>query len=289
MTRRIFVALGGPIGLIGSVLCLTSVSGLAQAVTPPAGPTSTPAPGMPVSPPPSMAAGAAFIGPTDLPPALGAALQAMGGRLTTAAMAQVTLSGTITDAGGSRSAQFTIQAPGLLRYQDGNGAAVTFDGSSVHAGSGPVSAANQDVFESLLANFPDSVFLQIANGGGLRRLGSHFRTDDGKTPNYTGPYWTVYSFSPRSRKGLAAGQALQETLFIAFDEKTGLMSDVRTVTQNGAQQTVTQTEFSNWFQQNGQWFPGSIVRLANGQQTLSFQTQQASVGQALATTSFQAQ
>jgi hypothetical protein len=212
----------------------------------------------------------------------------MGGRMTTAATAQVTLSGTVTDASGSRSAQITIQSPGELLYQDA-ALTLTFNGTNVQASSGTLTAAGQSIFESLLANFPDSIFLQIANGGGLRRLGSHFRTDNGQAPAYTGPYWTEYTFSPKARSGLTAGQALQEILFIGFDEATGLMSDVRTVAGAGPHPTVTQTQFSNWFQQGGQWFPGTVVRLASGQQTLSFQTLQASVGPALPSTTFQAQ
>ena len=255
----------------------------ATTTAPPSSPTPT------QTAPASIATGSSLIGPVDLPPSMGAALQAMGGRLTSASTAQVTLSGTVTDSSGARSAQITIQAPGYLRYQDASGVTVAFNGASIQAASGAPTAAQQGVFESLLANFPDSIFLQIANGGGLRRLGSHFRTDDGKTPGYSGPYWTVYSFAPRTRTGLTAGQALQESLFMAFDEKTGLMSDVRTVTKSGAQQTVIQTQFANWFQQSGEWFPGNIVRLVNGQQTLSFHIQTAGVGTALPTTSFQVQ
>ena len=212
----------------------------------------------------------------------------MGGRMTTASTAQVTLAGTITDFSGSRTAQITIQSPGYLLYKDAQGTTLAFNGSSIQANSGSLTPANQSIFESLLANFPDSIFLQIATGGGVRRLGSHFRTDNGKTPGYAGPYWTVLAFSPRIRQGLTAGQASQESLFVAFDDKTGLMSDVRTVVTSGTSfRGVTQTQFSNWFQQGGQWFPGTIVRLLDGGQGLSFQTQQATVGPALPTATFQ--
>jgi hypothetical protein len=63
---------------------------------------------------------------------------------------------------------------------------------------------------------------------------------------------------------------------------------VRVVVRSSATQLkVTQTQFSNWIQQESQWFPGKIVRLENGTQTLSFQTQQASVGLALGASAFQ--
>jgi hypothetical protein len=222
-----------------------------------------------------------------LTPPLASSLQAMGARLQTPDKAQVTLVGTVTDSGGSRNAQITVQAPGYWAYREGSSRAVTFDGTSFSTKSGSLTADDEAVGESLLAHLPDSIFLQVAYGGSLRRIGSHFRTDDGKSKAYTGPYWTVFAFAPRSRQGLTEGKALQQPIFIAIDEGTGLLSDVRVAIR--ASQTainVVQTQFSNWIQQGGQWFPGEIVRLENGRQTLSFQTQQAGTGPALAVAAF---
>ncbi len=105
---------------------------------------------------------------------------------------------------------------------------------------------------------------------------------------YSGPYWTVFSFSPNTRQGLGLGSPLQQSLFIAIDEHTGLLSDVRVVGTTGlSQQNVTQTQFSNWLLQGDQWIPGTIVRLENGSPVLSFKTQQASVGAVLGLAAFQ--
>jgi hypothetical protein len=202
-------------------------------------------------------------------------------------MAQVTLAGDITDAAGTRAAQIVIQAPGLLSYREGRSRALTFDGSRFGRQSGQAPATDEPVLESLLAQFPDMVCLQFAHGGAWRRIGSHYRTDDGKAAGYTGPYWTLYAFTPEGRPGLQRAQALQQDVFIAIDEKTWFISEVRVVAGTGTGKTVTQTKFTNWFQQSGQWFPGTIVRLENGSQTLTFQTQQASAGAALGVTAFQ--
>jgi hypothetical protein len=130
------------------------------------------------------------------------------------------------------------------------------------------------------------VFLQLARKGLLRRVGSGFRTDDGKSLDYAGPWWTVYAFDPQPWQGLAKGQPLQQEMLIAFDEQSGLLAEVRVVDNFGqADQMVTETQFSGWFQQNGQWFPGTISRLENGRQVLSFQAQQASAGPAAAASS----
>jgi hypothetical protein len=237
----------------------------------------------------SIRAGATVIGPADLPPILAGALQNLGGRMTTTAASSVNITGTVNDERGTRTAQLTIQAPGYLSYREGQSRSITFDGTQFRSNSGGDSD-NQPTMESLLAHFPDMIFLQIASGGGWRRVGSHFRTDNGKTPNYSGPYWTIFGFSPAARSGVRKGQALQQTLYVAFDEQTWLMSEVRVAMAGpGGQETVTQTQFSKWFNQSGQWYPGEIVRLENGKQTLSFQVTQASVGAALPASAFQIQ
>jgi hypothetical protein len=222
-----------------------------------------------------------FILPGDLPALLALAHENSGGRLTSGDNATVNLMGMITDPKGSRVAQITIQAPGYMAYRDGQGQSVVFNENGFQGKSGPPGSDDDPIMESLLAHFPDALYLQVATGGTYRRVGSHFR--DGSA----GPYVTLLAFSPKSRPGLAKGRALQQELFIAIDEATGLISEVRTAVNLGSQhQQVTQTQFLNWTQQSGQWLPGTITRLENGKQTLAFQVQGASVGPALATTTF---
>jgi hypothetical protein len=225
--------------------------------------------------------GRTLIAPGDLPPDMDAVLQKLGNRMRSAETAQVTLIGTTTDTKGSRASQIVVQAPGFLSYREGTTRAITFDGTQFQSKAGQITGDDQSVMESFLAHLPDVVCLQFATGGSWRRLGGHFRTDNGSTPNYKGPYWTVYAFSPANRLGLTRGQALQQEIFVAIEEQTWLVSEVRIATKAASgQQSVTQTQFSSWIQQSGQSFPGTIVRLENGKQVLSFQTTQASVSAA---------
>jgi hypothetical protein len=217
----------------------------------------------------------------SLTPPLASSLQAMGARLQTPDKAQITLVGTVTDSGGSRSAQITVQAPGYWAYREGSSRAVTFDGTNFSTKAGQLTPDDEAVGESLLAHLPDGIVLQVASGGSWRRVGSHFRTDDGRSKAYAGPYWTVFAFSPWRRQGLTQGAALQQPIFIAIDEETDLIADVRMAEKMpGGAEKVTQTQFSNWIRLGDQWYPGKIVRLENGRQTLSFQTQQAVTGPA---------
>jgi hypothetical protein len=227
-----------------------------------------------------------LIVPSALPDNFAATLQKMGGRMMNASVAQVTLTGTTTDSKGSRAAQIVVQAPGFMSYREGTSLALTFNGTQWGT-SGPVPSNQEAILESFLAHFPDVVCLQIAGGGIWRRLGSHFRTVAGNPSSYAGPYWTMWEFSPTTRPGLTAGQALQQNVFVAIDESSWLISEVRVVTKAASgPPTVIETQFNNWVQQNGQWCPGQIVRLEGGQQVLSFQTAQCSAGVAAAATTF---
>ena len=221
-----------------------------------------------------------LIGPNDLTQDFAAALQKQGGRMASLGVANVTVTGTVTDANGSRLAKITVQAPGYLRYEEpGTSRVLTFDGSTFSSKSGRIAAGDTPTVESLMAGFPDMIFLQLARKGLLRRVGSGFRTDNGKNPNYAGPWWTVSAFSPAVWQGLSKGQPLQKDMLIAIDESSWMLSEVR-VTENpgAANQEVTQTQYSGWFQQSGQWFPGKIARLESGREVLRFEAQQASVG-----------
>jgi hypothetical protein len=175
-----------------------------------------------------------------------------------------------------------------MAYRENQGHSVIFNDNGFQGNAGAPGLSDDPIMESLLAHFPDAICLQVASGGSYRRIGSHFRADGSKGGAYTGPYWTVLAFSPRSRPGLAKGRALQQEIFIAIDEKTGLIAEIRAVVSPGPKQPpqITQTQFSGWAQKAGQWFPAKIVRLENGKQTLSFQLQQATVGVAAAATTF---
>ncbi len=78
-----------------------------------------------------------FIQPSSVPPRISLFFQAMGSRMTTAATAAITLSGTTTDANGSRAAQIIVQYPGLLSYSEGQTRVITFKWNSISNHDGP--------------------------------------------------------------------------------------------------------------------------------------------------------
>ena len=206
--------------------------------------------------------------------------EVLGQHMTTPANATLRMEGQLTDSSGTRGATITVQAPGYLLLAESNSRTIGYDGDKWKITNGKGPQADAQAQESLLAHLPESFLLQLANNGTVRRIGAHFRTDNGKTPNYTGPYWTIYSFTPSARNGLAHGQALQQGYLVAIDEKTGFLAEVRVIvkTNPNLPPSVTQTKYNKWNTQNGHSYPTEIVRIENGQQTLKFAVQTAQTG-----------
>ena len=228
-----------------------------------------------------------LINASSLPYDLGNSLTAMGSQMQSTGAAQAVFVGVVTDSSGTRTARITVQAPCYVSYQESASRALSFDCNRLKSASGTISAADDPILESLMANLPDTVFLQVAGGGSIRRLPVTFRNDDGTNPNYAGPWWNMYVFNPIPRAALVADGPFQQQLFLAVDSATRLPAEVRVIeNERTPTQKVIQTKYSGWFQQAGQWFPGKIVRLEGGLQVLSFQVQQAAVGGATATSAF---
>jgi hypothetical protein len=241
-----------------------------------------------VSAPSSMAQGnegntvsSGLIGPNSLPRDFAAVLNNMGGRMTNAAHASISLSGTLTDSSGTRTANITVQANGMLLFKDNDSRTIAFDGTQFQAKNSAGDPTDQRIKESLLAQFPDMVLLQMAQGGSVRRLSGRFRSPGGAS-------WRLYAFTPPQIAGLTAAAPLQQSFFIAIDDATGLMAETRVVVNaGGGQYNVTQTKYSNWFAQGGYMYPGVIARLEGGKQVLSLQVQSGTVGAAAPLTAFQ--
>lgn len=226
----------------------------------------------------------------DLPGRLAASHIRMGKRMSDSQNGLITITGAISDDAGTRQAQLSIQSTGHMLYRENAGRALAFNASGFQKANGNPNQEDDALFESLFAHFPDSVFLQASNGGSFRRLGSHFRADGSSGGGYVGPYWTIFAFSPKQRADVPASKALQQDLFIAVDDLTDLVAEIRVVSESpgGLQRIpqVIQTQFLDWKQYGDQWFPGRIVRLVNGKQAVSFQVQQATVSATVAAQTF---
>jgi hypothetical protein len=182
------------------------------------------------------------------------------------------LAGSFTDATGSHQAQVTWQAPGWIRFDRTNQPSLVYDDVVGLQNASSISASDADILESLFDDSPQSFLYGFRQGKAYRLLGTRFRTDDGKTPNYQGPWYDVYAvLGPALAK---PGHPPTEK-FYYFDSVTGLLW--KTVYVLSGSVTLS-TEYNNWTRAtSGDPFPGQIVRKENGSAVFTFTVTAASV------------
>jgi hypothetical protein len=220
-----------------------------------------------------------YLTPTALPPNAQIYLRAIGNRLQSPGNERMTLTGTTTDPHGTGAAVLVWQLPGsvsLTRAASPN-AAIVFLPTSGAVNASALAQADQDVLEDLSSGTHEAFLYSFTQKLGHRLLGTRFRTDDGKTPNYTGPYYDIYeNFGAVP----AANSAVRQKWFY-FDSATGLLMKVRYLVNRGGADLTVETQYSGWTTQNGQPYPAQIVRTENGAAVFTFKTGLAAFGPAL--------
>jgi hypothetical protein len=157
------------------------------------------------------------------------------------------------------------QAPGHLRFDryDQPGKSLVYNAATDVARGVSLAGEDAGILESLLDDSAESFFYGFQRGVPHRLLGLGFRTDDGKTPGYKGPWLDIYvaAGSTNSQSGKPANPKLYY-----FDASSGLLMRTQ-YSEAGGQDVVT--EFS-WQTVNGQAFPIRIVRKVSGQDVFTF-------------------
>ena len=143
--------------------------------------------------------------------------------------------------------------------------------------SNAASVAQQDldVLESLAADSHEAFLYSFTESLGHRLLGTRFRTDDGKTPNYQGPYYDIYEATGPSP---AANNAVRQKWYF-FDSGTHLLAKTRYLVKRSGADVAIESQYSGWTTQNGQPYPAKIVRTENGTAVFTFNAAQGAVGQ----------
>jgi hypothetical protein len=215
----------------------------------------------------------------SVPPNVQAYLRATGTKLLVSGNERMTLTGTSTDGTGTGPAVLVWQLPGnvsLTRTTAPNASLVFLSGSGPSTASA-LAQADQDVLEDLSSGTQEAFLYSFTQKVAHRLLGTGFRTNNG-----TGPSYDIYEeFGPVA----AANNAVRQKWFF-FDASSGLLMRVRyLLNRNGSTLTV-EDQFSAWGAQNGQPYPGQIVRTENGTAVFTFKTAQAAFGPALNDTVF---
>jgi hypothetical protein len=167
--------------------------------------------------------------------------------------------------------------PSRLRVDryDGKSVPLIFDPVSGLANAATVEQHDLDILESILDDSAESFLYGLVNGRANRFLGGRFRTDNGKTANYQGPYYDVYETIAPVKA--ARSNAPRHKLYY-FDSQTKLLMKTRYVISRESATAEVLTEFTDWTTTAGQAYPGHIVRKENGSVVFSFDLSSASAG-----------
>src|ERR1700735_805567 len=221
------------------------------------------------------------INPQQLPPQLRAFLQALGDRLTIPGKERAVMVGSvtryITGSAPTYSVRMTTQLQGKVRIDNLTaGTSIGSDGAHLWASSGSLSSEDAGLLEVALNDNMEHFLDSRASGSGGRFLGSRFRFDEGSAPNYTGPYYDVYTLSASV---FTQGAPVGRWGVYCINSDLGLLERVQYSPSSNGGTVPSETVLTGWQVFQGQEFPTKIQQLtANGTVLLSIQFTSISVG-----------
>ena len=182
-----------------------------------------------------------------------------GSRFTKPGKERIIHQGTITRSGGvALPFQVIRENPGKIRVAEGANAPLIVGniGEAPRKGTSNLTEAEFDLVETLLSDSLDDLLRQQSNGGSVQVLGSRFRSDDGRSKTYTGPYSDVYeAYTRTSRSG---GTAAQVKRYYIDSDKL-LLQRVRYTLTRGIPVEI-EIRFENYQKIDEEMVPTRIVR-----------------------------
>jgi len=197
-----------------------------------------------------------------LPPKLAWNLNALGDRLEKPGKERVTIAGTLTRSSDSQGSEFqaVLEFPDQIRLTIQQGIqsrVITFDGAQLKAVGKPLESGEQNLVESLMYDTADHFFASQTQGCALRFLGARFRTDDGSSAKYSGPYYDIYQVS--DRLATAEGKREQTKLYY-FNSDTLLLERVSYRTNRNGLAVKIEDVMGGWQKEQGQQVARTIER-----------------------------
>lgn len=199
------------------------------------------------------------------------ALTALGDRIEKPGKERLTIRGTLKRMNDERAVPFVAiyQQPSRLRVEEARGAnprITTFDGSLEDGVSRNINAEEEILIEMLIYDSAEGFFNTQMDRAATRFLGTHFRTDDGTTPDYAGPYYDIYQVTDQVKSGGVA--RLQSKLYL-FNSDTHLLELIRYTSERNGMETQVEVQLGDWQKSQDQQIPRRIVRLENGEPVLT--------------------
>jgi hypothetical protein len=208
-----------------------------------------------------------------LSPRLTLNLNALGNRLEKPGQERLTLMGTLR-LGGAETHEFaaTLEFPDRLRLVVGGpqSGVITFDGQQTKAAA----ADELDLIETLTYDSAEHFFAAHMQGNAIRFLGARFRTDDGSTPDYNGPYFDIYKIADQIK---VSGQERPAKLYY-FNSDTFLLERVTYVINRDGSEISVETKLSDWRVIDGQQVARRIERFENGKSAFVLTIRSAGLG-----------
>jgi hypothetical protein len=207
----------------------------------------------------------AYLRPELFDDSFSAQIVALGTRVQRPGMERLTMTGILTGRNGQNSVTAAWEVPNRLRLEHAGSARKTigFDGSVAWSSEGQVAEEDLAVIESLSSDSAEGFLSAVLQGAAPRILGRRFREDDGRTPNYKGPWHDIYQIAVPSAHD---GRKLIQKMFY-FDSTTAQIAKVR---YKSASEVQVETRWTGWQVINGQPVPGLVTRTEGGRTVLEF-------------------
>ena len=193
--------------------------------------------------------------------------EALGDRLEKPGKERLILIGTLSRASKQnlpRPIRLVLEFPDRLRLEEEDGV-TTYNNGNFASSTGTLRENEQAEVESLIFDFVDHFFSAQMGGYSTRFLGTRFRMDDGKNPQYAGPFYDLYQITDR----IGANEAVREQPKLYFFNSNNLLLErVRYEIQRNGKPVKVETLLSGWQKITGQPIPNAITRTEDGARVL---------------------
>ena len=211
-----------------------------------------------------------------LTPRLAMHLNALGNRLEKPGKERLIVTGVLRLATDSqpRPVAATLEFPDRFRLVLQHGPQsrlITFDGQE---SKGQAAVDEMDLIETLAYDSAEHFFAAQLQGRAMRFLGSRFRTDDGSTADYDGPYFEIYKIADQIKP---SGQERAAKLYY-FNSDTLLLERVAYVINRDGFEVSVETKLSGWSSAEGQQVARRIERFENGKSVFVLNIRSAQLG-----------
>ena len=215
----------------------------------------------------------AYVLRAQLSPRLALNLNALGNRLEKPGQERLSLVGTWRVAGTAQPREFaaTLEFPDKLRLTVGGpqNRVITFDGQQTKG-----AADDLDLIETLAYDSAEHFFAAQMQGNATRFLGARFRTDDGSTPDYNGPYFDIYKIADQ----IKPSEQERAAKLYYFNSETLLLERVTYDINRGGSEVTVETKLSDWRVIDGQQVARRIERFENGKSVFVLTIRSAGLG-----------